>query len=144
MAQRQMVLRRMAPRRMALRRMALRRMALRRRKAETEGPETDDPETDGPETDGPETDVPETEESRDGGRPTGMSPTLKVCFSNILEGFRGCYCLIKFEWCVCLQRCVSLVDDSSGVCVGVWEWLAGCVLVRVQERVAERSCVLVG
>ena len=23
-------------------------------------------------------------------------------------------------------------------------WLAGCVLVRVQERVAERACLLVG
>ena len=63
--------------------MAQSRMAPRRRKAETDGPET--------------------EESRDGGIPRGMSQTLKVCFSNILEGFRGCYSLIRFEWCVCVQ-----------------------------------------
>ena len=37
---------------------------------------------------------------------------------------------------------MSLVDASSGVCVG--GWLAGYVVVRVQERVAERACVLVG
>ena len=53
---------------------------------------------------------------------------------------------ISFEWCVGVQRCVSLVDASSGVCVcgGVGGWFAGCVLVRVQERVAERARVLVG
>ena len=86
--------------------MAPRRKALRLRKAETDGPETDDPET---------------EESRDGGRPRWMSPTLKVCFSNILEGFRGCYCLIRSEWCVWIQQCVSLLDDSSGVCLQSYE-----------------------
>ena len=48
---------------------------------------------------------------------------------------------ISFEWCVGVQRCVSLVDSSSGV-GGLW--LAGCVSVRVQERVAERAPVLVG
>ena len=47
---------------------------------ETDVPETDDPETDGVETDGFETDGPETEESRDGGRPRWMFPSLKVCF----------------------------------------------------------------
>ena len=31
---------------------------------------------------------------------------------------------ISFEWCVCVrvQRCVSLVDDSSG------SWVGGCVV----------------
>ena len=50
---------------------------------------------------------------------------------------------ISFEWCVGVQRCVSLFDASSGVCVGGL-WLAGCVSVRVQERMAERACLLVG
>ena len=57
---------------------------------------------------------------RDGGRPRWMSPTLKVCFSNVLEGLSGCDCLISFGWYVWVQRCVSLVDASSGVCVGGW------------------------
>ena len=46
---------------------------------------------------------------------------------------------ISFEWCVWVQRCASLVDASSGVCVGGL-WLAGCVSVCVQERVTERAC----
>ena len=50
---------------------------------------------------------------------------------------------ISFEWCVWVQRCVSLFDASSGVCVGGL-WLAVCVSVRVQEWVAERARVLVG
>ena len=47
---------------------------------ETDVPETDVPETDVPETDGLEMDDPEMDESRDGGKPRWMSPTLKVCF----------------------------------------------------------------
>ena len=39
---------------------------------------------------------------------------------------------------------MSLVDDNSGVCVWVSGWLAVCVLVRVQERVAGKACLLVG
>ena len=71
-----------------------------------------------------------------------MSPTLKVCFSNVLEGLSGCDCLISFGWYVWVQRCVSLVDDSSDVWVG--GWLAGCVLVPVEERVAEKVYLLMG
>ena len=53
-----------------------------------------------------------------------MAPTLKVCLSKILEDCSGSDCLISFEWCVCVrvQRCVSLVDDSSG------SWVGGCVV----------------
>ena len=47
---------------------------------------------------------------------------------------------ISFEWCVGVQRCVSLVDARGGV----GGWLAGCVSVRVLELVAERARVLVG
>ena len=47
---------------------------------------------------------------------------------------------ISFEWCVGVQRCVSLFDASSGVWVG--GWLAGCVSVRVQGLVAERARVV--
>ena len=41
-----------------------------------------------------------------------------------------------------VQRRVSLVDDSNDVWVG--GWLAGCVLVRVEERVAENVYLLMG
>ena len=90
MAPRRMTLRRMSPRRMAQRRMsprrmALRRMAPRRRKAETE-------------------------EDRDGCPRDGRCVFLKI-----VEGLSGSYRLISFEWCVLVQRCVSLVDDSGGV-----------------------------
>ena len=36
---------------------------------------------------------------------------------------------MPFEWCVSVQRCVSLVDDSSGVCgwVGGWICIGACV-----------------
>ena len=50
--------------------------------------------------------------------------------------------LISFELCVWVQRFVNLVDDSSGVWVGVW--LAGCVLVRMEDWVAGKACLLVG
>ena len=29
-------------------------------------------------------------------------------------------------------------------CVGVGGWLGGCVWVRVEERMADRACLLVG
>ena len=61
-------------------------------------------------------------------------------------GLNGCYCLISFEWCVSVQRCMSLVDDSTGVCgggVGA-RVVGGGVWVRVEERMAERACFLVG
>ena len=82
-------------RRMSPRRMALRRMSPRRRKAETE-----------------ETDVPDTE---------GL--LLLLFFCNIVESLNGSYCLIMFEWCVWVQRCVGLVDGSSGVCGWVVRWV---------------------
>ena len=75
-------------------------MSSRRTKAETEAPDTD---------------VPETEIGRDGGRPRRMSPRRRCVFLKIVEGLSACYCLINFEWCVLVQRCVSLVDDSGGV-----------------------------
>ena len=92
MSPRRMWPRRMSPRRsplrrMSPRRMAPRRMSPRRRKSETE-----------------ETDVPETE------------GVLLLFFCNIVENLSGSYCLIMFEWCVWVQRCLCLVDDSSGVC----------------------------
>ena len=61
-----------------------------------------------------------------------------------MEGFSGCDCLISFEWCVYLvQRCVSLGDDGNGVCG--CRWLVGWVCtVRVEERMADRACLLVG
>ena len=34
-----------------------------------------------------------------------------------------CYCVISFEWCVGVQPCSSLFDDSSGVCVWVGGWV---------------------
>ena len=37
---------------------------------------------------------------------------------------------------------MSLVDDSSGVWVG--GWFAGCVFLRMEERMAERAYLLVG
>ena len=88
--------RRMPLRRMSPRRMALRRMSPRRRKAETE-----------------ETDVPDTE---------GL--LLLLFFCNIVESLSGSYCLIMFEWCVWVQRCVGLVDGSSGVCG--WVCMGAC------------------
>ena len=100
MSPRRMWPRRMSPRRsplrrMSPRRMAPRRMSPRRRKSETE-----------------ETDVPETE------------GVLLLFFCNIVESLSGSYCLIMFEWCVSVQRCVCLVDDSSGVCG--WVCLGAC------------------
>ena len=41
---------------------------------------------------------------------------LLLIFFSIVESFSECYCLIIFEWCVWFQRCVGLVDISSGVC----------------------------
>ena len=65
-----------------------------------------------PETDGAEADGPETE-----------GVLLLPLFLNIVEGLSGCYCLIMFEWCVWVQQCLSVVDDSSGV----GEWVVGWV-----------------
>ena len=53
-----------------------------------------------------------------------------LLFLKIVESFSGCYCPIIFEWSVWVQRCVSLVDDSSGVCV----WVGGCVYGYVWRR----------
>ena len=86
-------------------------MSPRRRKAEAEAPETD---------------VPETEEDRDGCPRDGRFVGLYI-----MEGLSGCYCLISFEWCVRVQRCVSLVDDSSGVCACVCVCVAVCVCMCV-------------
>ena len=51
-------------------------------------------------------------------------------FLKIVEGLSGCYCLIRFEWYVWVERCVCLVDDSGGVCgcglVVGWVWIAVC------------------
>ena len=87
--------RRTSPRRMAPRRMPLRRMSPRRRKAETE-------------------------EDRDGCPRDG-----RCVFFKIVEGLSECYCLISFEWCVWVQQCLSLVDDSGGVfgCGWVVVWV---------------------
>ena len=30
-------------------------------------------------------------------------------------------CLVRFEWCVWVRRCVSLLNDSSGVCLQSYE-----------------------
>ena len=73
----------------------------------------------------------ETEEDRDGCPRDGRCVFLKI-----VEGLSGSYRLISFEWCVLVQRCVSLVDDIGRVfgcgwvvgrvcMVGVWwkrEW----------------------
>ena len=65
-----------------------------------------------------------------------------------MEGFSGCDCLISFDWRVyVVKRCVSLGDDGNGLC-GCW-WLVGGgggggVWVRVEERMADRACLLVG
>ena len=88
--------------------------------------------TDDTETEAPETNVPETEEGLEGGRQTDVPETEGV-FLNIVEGLSGCYCLISFVRCVWVERCVSLVDDSGGVCVDVGGWLVvlhGCVWWR--------------
>ena len=62
-----------------------------------------------------------------------------------MEGFSGCDCLISFEWRVyVVQRCVSLGDDGNGVCGCRWVVGIGCVWVRVEERMADRACLLVG
>ena len=43
---------------------------------------------------------------------------LSLLYLKIVEGFSGCDCLISFEWRVyVVQRCVSVGDDGSGVCV---------------------------
>ncbi len=61
-----------------------------------------------------------------------------------MEGFSGCDCLISFEWRVyVVQRCVSLVMMAVA-CVGDGGSLGGCVWVRVEERMADRACLLVG
>ena len=65
-----------------------------------------------------------------------------LLFLKTVESFSGCYCPISFEWFVWVQRCVSLVDDSSGVCV--CRWFGGCIWVRVEEGMAERACLVVG
>ena len=51
-------------------------------------------------------------------------------FLKIVEGLSGYYCLISFEWCVWVERCVRLVGDSGGVCgcgwVVGWVCMAAC------------------
>ena len=117
---------------------------------ETDGPETDVPETDAPETDGvetdaPDTDVPETEKDRDGGRPRRRKTEADVPETDGVLllwklGLSGCYSLISFEWCVSVQRCMSLVDDSTGVCGGgvgarvVGGGVYGCVWRRGWQK----------
>ena len=54
-------------------------------------------------------------------------------FLKIVEGLSGCYCLISFVRCVWVERCVSLVDDSGGVCGCGWV-VGGSVWVRVVEE----------
>ena len=93
-------------------------------------------------TDAPETDAPETEESRDEGKPRRRKTEMDVPKA---EGvfYKHCerlYCLISFEWCVWIQRCVSLVDDCSGVWVG--GWLAVCI--RACEEAGGRKIICSG
>ena len=51
-----------------------------------------------------------------------------MCFLKIVEGLSGCHCLISFEWCVWVQRCMILIDDSGSVCG--CGWVGGCVGVH--------------
>ena len=89
-----------------------------------------------------ERDVPETDGTDGRHRRMSLRWKAKSDGPSVFMSFR--LRDISFEWCVGVQRCVSLVDASSGV--GGWAggWLAGCVSVRVQEWVAERARVLVG
>ena len=97
---------------------------------ETDATETDVPETDGAETDAPETDVPETEEGGDRGRSRRRDG--KVC----------CWCSFSTLWIDLVYLNVSLSLMIAVVCVG--GWLGGCVWVRVEERIAQRACFVLG
>ena len=39
---------------------------------------------------------------------------------------------------------MSVSVTMAVACVGLAGWLGGCVWVRVEERMADRSCLLVG
>ena len=54
-------------------------------------------------------------------------------FLKIVEGLSGCYWLISLVRCVWVERCVSLVDDSGGVCGCGWVF-GGCAWGRVVEE----------
>ena len=112
------------------RRMAPRQMSQRRKKAARDGCPWEGCPRDGCPWDGWNRDgCPRVGWSRDGcpgdgcrrrRRKTEMDvPETEGVFFNIVEGFSGCYSLIRFEYCVWVQRYVSLVDDSRGVCVCV-------------------------
>ena len=114
---RRMTPRRMASRRMSLRRMTPRRMASRRMASRRMAPRRRKAET---------------EEDRDGCSrvwrcvfETFCKPLVAVTVWLVLSGSAMCECYWWQQWCV------------GG-------WLAGCVLVRAQERVAERACLLLG
>ena len=64
-----------------------------------------------------------------------------LLFLKIVESFCGCYCPIIFEWCVWVQRCVSLVDDSSGMCVCGW---VGVFMGACGGGDARKACFVVG
>ena len=76
-------------------------------------------------------DVPETDDG-EGGRPRRMSPRWKVC---VLKdcGRLEWVLLISLVRCVWVERCVSLVNDSGGVCGCGWV-VAGCAWGRVVEE----------
>jgi len=67
-------------------------------------------------------DVPETDD-REGGRPSGRETETDVperdgrcVFIKTVEGLSGYYCLISFNGLYGSTVCVSLIDDSGGVC----------------------------
>ena len=101
---------------------------------------TDVPETDGPETDAPETAVSETKEGGDGERSRRMSPRRKVCCC--------CCCSFSTLWKALVDFTLWLSFSGVGlvmltvVCVG--GWMRRCVWNRVEERIAERPCFVVG
>ena len=50
--------------------------------------------------------------------------------------FRHCDCLISLKLCVCVQRGVSLVDDSSDVCVRACVCVCVCLCWGWGELIA--------
>ena len=59
-------------------------------------------------------------------------------------GLSWCYYLIRFESVVWVQRCVSLVEESSRVCAWDCGWVCVCVWVCVEEEMTERARPFVG